>query len=333
LLGDDLPLFSRYFQINETGYWEHGNYILMRNPDFAKGEISPETKNVSDVIDRCLRRLRAAAETRVKPGLDDKVITSWNAMMCTAFAKAYLVFGEQRYRQVALSSIDFLRRRMRNSEGHLLRTYKNGNAKIHGFLDDYAFTIEALLSCYYISQDMDFLLEARKLTDEALKLYHNPASTFLFYASSSGEKLVSRTTEVSDNVIPSSNSQMAVNLLVLGHLFAEEEWVRRAGKMLSAVSSELIGHGAGYGNWASLALMLAWPLKEVAIVGKDVDEKLRGLYGSGITNAIFAVSGSSSDLPLLRERLVRDKTMIYVCENKTCALPVESVEEARQQID
>jgi uncharacterized protein len=144
---------------------------------------------------------------------------------------------------------------------------------------------------------------------------------------------VARTTETTDNVIPASNSQMALNLFYLGQYFGIPEWTGRAEKMLHMVAPELLNYGAGYSNWGCLALHLSYPYKEVALVGKDVEEKLTALYRQGITNAILACSRGESGLPLLRDRHVEGKTMIYVCENRTCKLPVETVEEALKLIE
>ncbi len=334
LLGDDFDVFAKYFEINEKGYWEDDNYILMRNPDVTTvlGDLNLRKKELFAIIERCREKLLKAAAQRVKPGLDDKIISAWNSQMCTAFAKAYLVFGKEQYKNTAVKAVDFINSTVCDEQGRLKRTYKNGRAKIFGFLDDYAFLIEALLAVYLITQDEKYLRVAEKRTAEALELFHNPESPFLFYTSTLGEKLVARNTETSDNVIPSSNSQMALNLYYLSDYLQKNEWSAKSSLMLGALSEELVAHGTGYSNWGCLALHHVFPPKEVAVVGKNVDEKLRELYRKRNTNTIFAVSAEASELPLLKDRAVREKTMIYVCENKTCKLPVETVEEALVQL-
>jgi uncharacterized protein YyaL (SSP411 family) len=329
ILQDDFKLFAQYYCVEERGDWEHDNYIFMRNDDLAK--ILSENGLTSDelrvIIERCREKLRKAAGKRVKPGLDDKCLTSWNAMMCSAFARAYLVTGNEHYRKVANTNLDFIINTV-SMNGELLRTYKNGKAKIGGFLDDYAFVIEACLNCYIVNKKEEHLRAAVELTQKALKIFSNDASPLLFYTSAGSEQLVARTTESQDNVIPSSNAQMAHNLFLLGSYFDRKDWTERAESMLSLVGEEIRNYGSAYSHWACLALMRVYPVKEVVIVGKNVDEKLRGLYNHGLTNAIFAVSESSSDLPLVKGRFVEGKTLIYVCENKSCQLPVTSVEEA-----
>ena len=162
---------------------------------------------------------------------------------------------------------------MSNADGSLLRTYKNGKSKIDAFLDDYAFTIEALQQVYLITQDEDYLLKAKTLTELTLKQFANSKSELLYYTNNSATQLIARTSETSDNVIPASNSQMALNLFYLGSYFGAEDWIKKAHKMLNCVAVELKEYGPGYSNWGCLALHVVFPFKEIAIVGKNVNEK------------------------------------------------------------
>lgn len=335
LLGDDYSVFAEYYEINDTGYWEHGNYILMRSENLAQvlTKFSLTKAELDQKINACKGILKQEVKSRIMPGLDDKSITSWNAMMCTAYAKAYLSFGDLEYKEICLSSINFILNKLSNADGSLYRTYKNGTAKIDAFLDDYAFTIEALQHCYLVTNNEDYLIKAKTLTQLALTQFSNPKSDLLYYTNNSSSQLVARTSEISDNVIPASNSQMALNLFYLGTYFGNEDWTKKAEQMLNCVVSEMKAYGPGYSNWGCLALHLLFPFKEIAIVGNNVNEKLLSLYKEGITNAILAVSASESDLPLLLNRFDKQKTLIYVCENRACKQPVESVKEALLQFE
>ena len=335
LLGDDYSVFAEYYEINDTGYWEHGNYILMRSENLAQvlTKFSLTKAELDQKINACKGILKQEVKSRIMPGLDDKSITSWNAMMCTAYAKAYLSFGDLEYKEICLSSINFILNKLSNADGSLYRTYKNGTAKIDAFLDDYAFTIEALQHCYLVTNNEDYLIKAKTLTQLALTQFSNPKSDLLYYTNNSSSQLVARTSEISDNVIPASNSQMALNLFYLGTYFGNEDWTKKAEQMLNCVVSEMKAYGPGYSNWGCLALHLLFPFKEIVIVGNNVNEKLLSLYKEGITNAILAVSASESDLPLLLNRFDKQKTLIYVCENRACKQPVESVKEALLQFE
>lgn len=335
LLGDDYSVFAEYYEINDTGYWEHGNYILMRAENLAQvlTKFSLTKAELDQKINACKDILKQEVKSRIMPGLDDKSITSWNAMMCTAYAKAYLSFGDLEYKEICLSSINFILNKLSKADGSLYRTYKNGTAKIDAFLDDYAFTIEALQHCYLVTNNEDYLIKAKTLTQLALTQFSNPKSDLLYYTNNSSTQLVARTSEISDNVIPASNSQMALNLFYLGIYFGNNDWTKKAEQMLNCVVPEMKGYGPGYSNWGCLALHLLFPFKEIAIVGNNVNEKLLSLYKEGITNAILAVSASESDLPLMLNRFDKQKTLIYVCENRTCKQPVESVDEALLQFE
>ena len=334
LLGNDYELFSSYYEINDTGYWEHSNYILMRSENTAHilshFNLSPDA--LKKKINDCKHILKQEAKSRIKPGLDDKCITSWNAMMCSAYAKAYLSFGDEEHKQIALRSIAFILSKLSTSDGKLYRTYKNGQAKIDAFLEDYAFVIEALLNCYLISQDENYLNKANTLCDLTLTLFKNPQSEFLFYTNNSSTQLIAKTTEVSDNVIASSNSQMALNLFYLGTYFANADWAQKSKNMLQLVLDNMVGYGPGYSNWGCLALHFTHPFKEVAIVGNNVNEKLLELYKHGLTNTILAVNAKPSNLPLVKNRYVNEQTLFYVCQNNTCKLAVNLAEDAYKQL-
>ena len=335
LLGENFDVFSDYFEINDKGYWEHGNYILMRSENqiqlLTKFNL---TKNeLHHIILTCKNSLKQEAKSRLKPSLDDKTITSWNALICSAYSKAYLSFGEIKYKEIALTSINFITSQLTLADGKLYRTYKNKCSKIDGFLEDYAFTIDALINVYLISQNQEFLNKAYNLCELTLSLFQNKESDFLYYTNNLSTDLILRTTEISDNVIPSSNSQMAHNLFMLGNYFGNTEWINRSKKMLSNLLEEFKNYGAGYSHWGSLALCYSYPFKEISIVGKHVNENLIQLYKHGVTNAIFTVSETNSDLPFLKNRYVENQTLFYVCENNTCYSPTKSLAETILQLE
>lgn len=335
LLGKNFEIFREYFEINDKGYWEQGNYILMRSENqvqlLTKFNL---TKNELDlIILTCKNILKQDAKSRLKPSLDDKTITSWNALICTAYAKAYLSFGEIKYKELALASINFITNKLTLADGKLYRTFKNGCAKINGFLEDYAFTIEALINVYLICQNQVYLNKANNLCELTLSLFHNKESDFLYYTNHLSNDLILRTSEISDNVIPSSNSQMAHNLFMLGNYFGKTEWTNLSKKMLLNLLEEFKNYAAGYSHWGSLALFYSYPFKEISIVGKNVNENLINLYKHGITNAIFIVSKTSSDLPFLKDKYVKNQTLFYVCENNTCYSPTKSLKKTILQLE
>jgi uncharacterized protein YyaL (SSP411 family) len=334
LLGEDFDVFARYFVVNERSYWENGNHVLMRDPDVWQimHDFQLSESALAEKIRHCKNILKQETKSRLMPGLDDKCITAWNAMACSAYSASALACGNETHKQIALQNINFLFTKMRTESGGLKRAYKNGLAKIDAFLDDYAFTIKAALDVYVLSMDEAYLNQAKQLTEYCLRHFNNPDSPLLFYTDTNAESLAVRNTEVSDNVIPSSNAQMATNLFLLGHYFGREDWLTRAEEMVAVVLDNMVHYGAGYSHWACLALYHTRPFKQVAIVGKAVHDLFPQLYRHGLTNTMFALSNDATDLPMLKDRYVSAQTTIYVCEHNTCQLPVNTVEAALKQL-
>jgi len=334
LLGKDYEIFGDYYGINDIGYWEHGNYVLMRNENLTEVLLKHQLREEEfhKLINKCKSILLKEREKRIKPGLDDKILTSWNALMCKAYAEAYLTFKNPNYKTIAVKNATFLKEKMLKKDFSVYRNYKNGNANINGFLDDYAFLIDAFIQIYVITLDENWLRTGKNVCDYVLNNFANKESGLFFYTDSSN-KLILRTTETSDNVIPASNSQMAHNLFKLGKYFNISDYEAMATKMLNRFTEEITSYGSGYSNWASLYSDLLNNYHEVCIVGKDVDEKVMELSNHYIPNAIFVVSPSGSELDILKQRFVEGKTLIYVCKNKACLLPVSEVNEALKQLE
>lgn len=335
ILQDHFPVFADFYQVNDTGYWEHDYYILMRtdheNEVALKHHLSIEA--LHDNIRLSKRKLLEQREKRVRPGLDDKSLTSWNALMCKAYADAALTFGEEKFKQIALANGEFIRSRLLQSNHSLLHSYKSGRSSISGFLEDYAFVIDAFIQLYILSQDESWLSQAKALADYTLLHFHDPVSGLFFFTDDRDDPLIVRKKELSDNVIPASNSQMALNLYRLSHYFEHHQYLEIAQNMLKTQLDEWVRYGSGYSNWGLLLMNLVSPHFEVAIVGNSVNEKLLELQNSYLPNVIFAVSARASDLPLIKDRFVNGKTLLYVCKNQACLMPVETAKEALQQMN
>lgn len=334
LLGKDFDLFADYYGINDIGYWEHDNYVLMRNENVNGILLKHQVKltELESVISNCKTILLKEREKRVKPGLDDKILTSWNALMCKAYGEAYLTFKNSNYKTIAIKNASFLKEKMIKPDFSMFRNFKNGKANINAFLDDYAFSMDAFIQTYIITQDESWLNLSKNLCDYVQKNFNNEESGLFFYTDTENN-LILRTTETSDNVIPASNSQMAHNLFRLGKYFSNNDYEEKSVKMLQRFTDEIVNYGAGYSNWASLYSDLLNNYHEVCIVGKDVNEKLLELHNHYIPNAIFVVSASGSELDILKQRFVEGKTLVYVCKNKACLIPVSEVKEAVKQLE
>ena len=323
LLQNDFELFSDYYNVNNYGFWEHGKYILIRKDDDAsiikKHKISIEILIQKKTEWKAI--LLKERNKKAKPRLDDKTLTSWNAIMLKGYIDAYRVFNEDDYLASAEKNANFIINNQLREDGGLNHNFKNGKSNINGYLEDYATTIDAFLALYENTLNKTWLTIARDLANYTFDHFFDDNNKMFYFTSNEDESLVSRSIEYRDNVIPASNSIMAKNLFKLSHYFDNSHYSKTAMSMLNNVKPELLEYPSGYSNWFDLMLNYAQPFYEVAIVGKDAKEKITELNKTYIPNKLIAGS-------LLENRFNLDNTFIYVCVNKACKLPVSDVNDA-----
>jgi uncharacterized protein YyaL (SSP411 family) len=253
--------------------------------------------------------------------------------MVSAYSDAFLALKKDEYYQKAISTAEFIKDNFIKNNYRLDRNYKNKKSSINAYLDDYAFTIKAFLDLYQIDFSTKHLEIAKGLMAYSDKHFFDEKSGYYYYTSDEDPKLVSRTYETSDNVIPASCSQMAHNLFVLGEILDDNEYKIRVEKMLMLQIDNISRHGAYYSNWADLLLRVSKAPFEIVIIGKDYKDKVKGFQNYYLPNVIIVASEKETkELPLTISRYVKEKTMIYVCRNKVCQLPVEYISEALNQI-
>ena len=332
-LGEDADLAHAYFDIGGQALWEHGRNILRRGmPDaeFARAfGITHEELLVR--LERVREALTRARDSRVRPGLDDKAITGWNALMITALCDAHEVFGEDRWLATAVRATEHLLARCRRPDGGLNRSWKQGASTINAYLDDYAFTIEALLALYGITFEERWIEEASALAEHAIRHFRDDRTGFFQYTSDLDPPLIARPMETEDNVIPASNSAMARALFTLGTLLDDERLRGMAATMLQAMLPRMAEHPMAFSNWGQLAQAMAWPLHEIAITGPDALALRKGFAPHHLPNRLFLGTIGRSQLPLLRDKALPG-SMIFVCVEKSCQLPVPTVQEALPQL-
>jgi uncharacterized protein YyaL (SSP411 family) len=334
VLGDNAELFSTYYNITAEGNWEHGNSILFRNEtdDAIAGSFNLTVEQLENKIDASKTKLLYVRSARIKPGLDDKILSSWNALMITGYAKAYRVFNEERFLDAAINCADFLLQNAIAANGEMTRNYKAGKATINALLDDYAFTIAAFIELYQATFEEKWLTEADKLTAYALEHFFDDESKMFFYTHNQYADLIARKMELSDNVIPSSNSEMAKNLFLLGHFFNNDDYLSKSKQMLINVEADAQRNIYFYANWGMLQALFTSPLYEVAILGENCENKRQQFDEHYLPNLILLGGKMEGNLTLLEQKLLTGQTTIYVCRDKTCDLPVSEVQQALQQI-
>ena len=334
VLGKEAPLFIDYFNITKPGNWEGDKNILFRETTddefLLKYNIGPE--ELQKKIFQSRETLMKVRNKRVRPGLDDKILTSWNALMLKGYVDAYRASGEDKFLKAALKNADFLNLNSIDTNNGMTRNYKNGKSSVAGMLDDYSFTISAFIDLYQATFDEKWLFKANDLTDYTILHFFDTSSGMFYYTPDNHSDLIARKMEISDNVIPSSNSEMANNLFLLGNYFNNEGFIQKAQQMLKNVQKDLQQNIFYYSNWGLLGIHFIKPLNEVAIVGTDWDTIRKTLDKNYLPDAIYLGGKDEGTLNLLKNKLVPGQTTIYVCVSKACKIPVTEAEKALAQI-
>ncbi len=335
ILGDRYPLARDLYNVNEKGKWENDRFILQRDrkkeEEVAK-EHGLELEELETERERIRSALFEARSERSRPATDDKIITSWNAMMNLGFSDAFKAFGKEEYREAATRNMGFLLKEMRGEEGELYRIHKDGDTSVPAYLDDHAFLILALDRLYEISFHEKWIHLGKEILEQAIERFYDPKSGMFFYSSDEHPKLASRSIETLDNVIPSSSSCMARVLFYYGKRYARPDWTEMAENMLRAVLDKMPQHPNAFSNWGVLHLHLSQPFHEIVLTGMEALDAAERLSSRYIPNSILAGSRKSADLPLVQDRTTDEPLLIHVCEQGVCHAPVRSVEEALEEV-
>lgn len=328
LLGDDFDLCRDWYGINERGYWEE-NYILVRSdPSEVMLKYELTASELYERIKSIDRLLLEARNKRIKPGLDDKVLTNWSAMMLSGLLEAYKTTGNNKYLQRALEAADFLTETQMEDDGRLWHNYKNGLSTIPGFLDDYVTLISACLDLFEITMDMKWMDIADRLCQRTMNSFYSEEMGFFAFTSHQSNDLVAQHTDYFDSVTPSSNSVMCRNLIRIDRLMHNKMYRNIALEMLTRIAPRVVSYGSGFSNWMSALLDEFGNFFEVVVVGENASEFIRDLEAQYLPNCLISGSAEGKGLPVFEHRYVPGKTLIYVCQDNTCQAPVDRVDAA-----
>jgi len=338
----DGNLFCEYFDVTERGNFEGKNILHVRSSleDTAQ-RLDVSVEELSNAIDAGRRKLFDIRERRVKPGRDEKVLTAWNGLMLGSFAEGAAILNRAGYRQVAEASASFLLDQMRNGD-LLLRTYKDGKAKLNGYLEDYACLIDGLISLYEATGKLRWTQAAVSLADNMIEQFWDEDSGGFYFTGKAHEQLIVRSKEFLDNATPSGNSIAALSLLRLALLTGKQDYHRRATDVLRQMANQIRRYPSAFGfALCALDFYLESPL-EIAIVGaasdSRLDELVRTVWQTYLPNRVVALCTEShaeaaAFVPLLRERdTLNDQPTAFVCEAYTCQTPVHSSGELVKQL-
>ncbi|MFN2480674.1 MAG: thioredoxin domain-containing protein, partial [Pyrinomonadaceae bacterium] len=344
LLGDaDAALIAAYYDVSAGGNFEGESILNTPRPaEEVARELNVTTAQLLQAVERARPVLFAEREKRVKPGRDEKVIAAWNGMMLQSFAEAAAVLERGDFRSVAEKNASFTLERLRD-DGGLLHVYKDGRAKQHAFLDDYACVASGLLSLYESTGDVRWLRESVALTEQMISEFWDEEDGGFFYTGAGSEKLIVRQKDFFDNATPSGNSVAAELLVRLAALTENEDYRRKAVTVFRLVRDAVERYPSAFGCLlGALDFHLSTP-KEIVVVGEPgeaaTQELLREVWSRYLPNKIVAPAREGDEeaagvVPLLRGRKRIDgRATAYVCENYTCQRPVNEPVELAAQLD
>jgi uncharacterized protein YyaL (SSP411 family) len=333
-VGDKHSVMPDYFGVTKDGNWEYGLNILLRSDsdEHFMSDYNINQHDLNILVAEGKKKMMAYREQKVRPTLDDKILTGWNAMTVQGLVDCYKAFGDRIFLELAVKNISFLENNLIHN-GKVYRAFKNKHSFTEGFLEDYAFLIQAYSALYQVTFNETYIFNAQRWTNYVLENFYDSRENYFHFSSQSAEQLIAKKKEIFDNVIPSSNSVMARNLFRLGILLDRNEWKQLAIEMTSKLSAIITSEPVYMSNWGILFSEIEEGMSEIVIVGEKCEEIRKEIHQHYFPFAITLGTKSKSTLPLFESRETKDdKTAIYVCRNKVCQLPVDEASKAIQQI-
>ena len=315
----------QFWGVSEEGNFEGANVLHL-----AEGAEAEEPEG----FDEMRRALLEARAQRVRPGLDDKRLTAWNALAIAAFADTGAVLGREDYLDAARACAEFVLGSLRDEAGNLLRTYKDGRAHLGAYLEDHAFLLEALLTLYESTFEARWLEAARDLAETTIERFGDPERGGFYSTASNHEELIARRKEVGDHPIPSGNSSAAMGLLRLAALSGERRYEEAAEGIFALFAEPAVRHPDAFAHLLRALDFHLSPSREVALVGDDLTALAAAARERPLFHAVLAGGPEGAEQPpLLAGRTTVDgQPAAYVCENFTCQLPVTDPNELRRQL-
>ncbi|MFT3949014.1 MAG: thioredoxin domain-containing protein [Agriterribacter sp.] len=326
VLGADSSLFCSYYNITGNGNWEGKNILnIPKPPEVFAVEAGINQAELSNILSRCCSMLLQERNKRIRPGLDDKILVGWNALMNIALSKACAATGNVLYKDLAISNMHFLLQKFSDGEG-LKHSYKEGKSAIPAFVDDYAYTIQALIYLQEITGDQGYLKKANSLTSYVVSNFLDEETGLFFYTHCNQQDVIIRIKEIYDGATPSGNAIMAWNLQYLSLVFDKSQWRQRVEKIIASMADIVVKYPVSFGVWANIITDHHKGINEVAIVGDNAEMLKDCFLRFYVPNKVLQSSlNDKDDFPLLYKRRVNKKTYIYLCRSYNCLKPLENV--------
>ncbi|MFW6019289.1 MAG: thioredoxin domain-containing protein [Bacteroidales bacterium] len=325
-LGSNAELFCDYFNVTKAGNWENGKNILIKSktPESVFHQHNKKKKQGEKIIRHSLEKLYEIRSKRKKPATDNKQLVSWNAMTIEGLVNAFQTFQEDEWLNMAKNTGYFLKKHALNNN-RLSRNCRKDQHAIPGFLEDYAFTIRAMISLFMTTAEKHWLQTAHNLLKYTIEHFKAPDSALFFQTKAKDAPLGMRKMEIMDNVIPSPNSVMAENLLKMAALDDNMDYKEQASQMIQDIKPKIQHNGPFFAHWMKVYMHLIHPPYEIAVSGPEAENKIRELQKHFLPCAVQVWSNQPSDLPLLQNRYSKESTRIFICRNYTCDEPLEDI--------
>ncbi len=326
LLGEKLETFAKYYQSTFEGNWEHGLNHLHSDQTLEGfcNQNNLDLKSTKQEFDSCKEILQKNRNQRIRPGLDNKRITGWNALLISGFVNAYWANEEQKYLDTAIEIAEFFEKSLQNGKG-LWHTYNNGQAYIEGYLSDYAPAIQAYIELYPATFEEKYLTQAYQWMEFVIDHFYDEKSGMFYLNSDQAEQLVSRPIEISDNVISSSNAIMARCLGKLGHYFDKAILKEMSEIMLQTVMKDMLQNGAFYAEWSILLWENIYTSYEVVFTSENQKQQLQEVWKDYLPQILpIGNQIENSTIPLTQGK---ESPYIYVCRNQTCQAPITHIDQ------
>ena len=339
ILGKDSEIFCIYYDVTDGGNFE-GNTILANNINasslgfkFGKSELE-----IQNLISKCSEKLLEIRSKREQPGKDDKIITSWNGLMVSAFLSGYRITDNSKYLDAAKQSIDFFESNF--EKNHILhRTFKNAEPKLNGYLDDYAYMANASIDMFENTSQPKYLLFATNLANYLITHFWDDSSNGFFFTSDNHEKLIMRPKNNYDLSMPSGNSVAAYVLLKLYHITQNKQFLEIAKKIIESQAISAAENPFAFGYLLNVLYLYYQKPTEITIINDKNSELVSSLRKKFLPESIMVLVENQNNLELLSKHsffsgkeFQNDKTTVFVCKNFSCSLPLSDLSEIEKEL-
>ncbi len=332
---NEARIFSFYYDVTEHGNFEEKNILNVRGSlETSAEQLQISEDELKKILERGRKLLFEEREKRIKPFRDEKVLTAWNGLMLATFAEASAILDRKDYLEIARRNADFILENLQK-DGYLLRSFKDGQANLNAYLEDYANFTDGLIELFQVSGDVKYLKEGKRFADLMIAEFWDQEAGGFYFTANNHEELLMRSKDYYDNAMPSGNSAAADVLLKLSKLTGDEKYERYSITVLRLVAPQIRRYPQAFGRVLSTLEFHLNPTKEIVIIGEKGNELEREVWRDYLPNKIIVLADEKSDesIPFLQERkMIAGKTTAYVCENFVCQKPVTTVEELAKQI-